>query len=213
MSFNRSWTNQCFHVGTNCYTREFLNGVDEFLKFAKRHCKEDDEEVKCLCFRCCNVPLKSFEEVRFEILTYGFCEYYTFWDVHGDGGREPYASSSRNIANDCDDVHGDGTINVGGRVGGSHDSGGKRGGAINVGGGVGGGHRGGAINVGGGVGVSHRGGTINVGGHAGGSHSGDGGLGGSREGGNRFLSRGGRRGGSVHVSEPTSGRGNRRDYA
>ncbi|KAK1380395.1 hypothetical protein POM88_027139 [Heracleum sosnowskyi] len=86
MSLDRSWINQRFHVGTNCYTREFLNGVDEFIKFAKRHCEEDDEEIRCPCCRCCNVPLKSFEEVRFDILTYGFCEYYTFWDVHGEGG-------------------------------------------------------------------------------------------------------------------------------
>ncbi|KAK1368001.1 hypothetical protein POM88_034093 [Heracleum sosnowskyi] len=88
MSLDRSWINQRFHVGTNCYTREFLNGVDEFIKFAKRHCEEDDEEIRCPCCRCCNVPLKSFEEVRFDILTYGFCEYYTFWDVHGEGAIE-----------------------------------------------------------------------------------------------------------------------------
>ena len=104
MSCDRSWINQRFRVGDVGFSRIFLNGVDEFMNFAKLNCDEDDEEIRCPCCSCRNGFLKSFDDVRFDILTNGFCPHYTFWDLHGEGEREPYTSGLRNIIHDHDDV-------------------------------------------------------------------------------------------------------------
>ncbi|KAK1378906.1 hypothetical protein POM88_025650 [Heracleum sosnowskyi] len=94
MSSNRSWISHPNQRGVNGLSQDFLNGINEFISFAERNCKEADGRIRCPCFTCCNSTLKSLDEVRFDIVSNGFLPNYTYWDSHGEGDEDLYSSES-----------------------------------------------------------------------------------------------------------------------
>ncbi|KAK1366685.1 hypothetical protein POM88_042246 [Heracleum sosnowskyi] len=94
MSSNRSWISRPNQRGVNGLSQDFLNGINEFISFAERNCKEADGRIRCPCCTCCNSTLKSLDEVRFDIVSNGFLPNYTYWDSHGEGDEDLYSSES-----------------------------------------------------------------------------------------------------------------------
>ncbi|KAK1368388.1 hypothetical protein POM88_034480 [Heracleum sosnowskyi] len=94
MSSNRSWISRPNQRGVNGLSQDFLNGINEFISFAERNCKETDGRIRCPCCTCCNSTLKSLDEVRFDIVSNGFLPNYTYWDSHGEGDEDLYFSES-----------------------------------------------------------------------------------------------------------------------
>ncbi|KAK1395240.1 hypothetical protein POM88_014296 [Heracleum sosnowskyi] len=89
--------------GVNGFSQDFLNGINEFISFAERNCKEADGRIRCPCCTCCNSTLKSLDEVRFDIVSNGFLPNYTYWDSHSEGDEDLYYSG-KSIAHE--DEHG-----------------------------------------------------------------------------------------------------------
>ena len=64
---------------------EFVNGVREFIDFAKQHpnCK-DSEKIICPCHKCNNKRFLDSEIVREHLYKKGFCHSYYEWICHGE---------------------------------------------------------------------------------------------------------------------------------
>ncbi|KAK1378277.1 hypothetical protein POM88_025021 [Heracleum sosnowskyi] len=94
MSFNRNWISRPNQRGVNGFSQDFLNGINEFISFAERNCKEADGRIRCPYCTCYNSTLKSLDEFRFDIVSNGFLPNYTYWDSHGEGDEDLYSSES-----------------------------------------------------------------------------------------------------------------------
>ncbi|EOY31787.1 Uncharacterized protein TCM_038916 isoform 1 [Theobroma cacao] len=83
---------------------EFVNGVNEFINFARsKSTFMWDNKIRCPCFRCNNNKFLNSDTVTKHILRKAFTGAYTIWSLHGkdDVGQssrsrdriEPYASN------------------------------------------------------------------------------------------------------------------------
>ncbi|WRX28000.1 Transposase-associated domain - like 4 [Theobroma cacao] len=83
---------------------EFVNGVNEFIHFARSNTTFMwENKIRCPCSRCSNNKFLCEDKVTEHILNRGFTGAYTIWSLHGehDVGQslrsrdrvEPYASN------------------------------------------------------------------------------------------------------------------------
>lgn len=74
----------------NRLSTTYLNGVEEFLAFAKTHM--EDDVIRCPCIRCGNHKSFSIKMVRTHLIANGIMTLYKTWYCHG----EAISSSSFN---------------------------------------------------------------------------------------------------------------------
>ena len=67
---------------------EYVNGVENFIKFACQHIEEDDMKIKCPCISCNNRFRLTKDEVEFHLLDNGIMRNYTVWYHHGEVDNE-----------------------------------------------------------------------------------------------------------------------------
>ena len=66
----------------NRLTRNYRDGVEEFLSFAKTHVKKD--KIRCPCVDCGNHRSHEVDEVRRHLLARGIICSYQRWYLHGE---------------------------------------------------------------------------------------------------------------------------------
>ncbi|KAL7255722.1 hypothetical protein ACSBR1_009779 [Camellia fascicularis] len=64
---------------------QYIDGVMEFIMFARDHMKPGTYKIWCLCYRCTNHIQKTIEEVEIHLYAYGVVTSYTRWVYHGEG--------------------------------------------------------------------------------------------------------------------------------
>lgn len=70
------------------FANEFQNGLDEFVSFGLQQEGKINDQIRCPCSNCKNVPLKHFEEVKVHIFQKGFKPDYWYWTCHGESDPE-----------------------------------------------------------------------------------------------------------------------------
>lgn len=90
------------------YTQEFINGVEEFDKFAKTQLVYlEDKTYRCPCALCQNTKFLTSDKVKVHIFRKGFMWGYWYWASHGEiepvrhGVNDEFGSSSRMQIDDC----------------------------------------------------------------------------------------------------------------
>ncbi|CAH9097982.1 unnamed protein product [Cuscuta europaea] len=98
---NRSWMYQK-HRDNYGIRSEFLNGVEDFIKFAQEQKNYmDGDKIRCPCTKCKNLQFKDVDQVVWDLYEKGFVANYYNWTSHG----EPFdpsllpqtVGSSRNV--------------------------------------------------------------------------------------------------------------------
>ncbi|CAL5386551.1 unnamed protein product [Camellia sinensis] len=64
---------------------QYIDGVREFILFARDHMKPEIDKIWCPCYRCNNHIQKTIEEVEIHLYAYGVVTSYTRWVYHGEG--------------------------------------------------------------------------------------------------------------------------------
>ncbi|CAL5434132.1 unnamed protein product [Camellia sinensis] len=64
---------------------QYIDGVREFILFARDHMKPETDKIWCPCYRCNNHIQKTIEEVEIHLYAYGVVTSYTRWVYHGEG--------------------------------------------------------------------------------------------------------------------------------
>ncbi|XP_058759557.1 uncharacterized protein LOC131632856 [Vicia villosa] len=88
IQLDHSWMYNRLNPCRKGYTEEFRNGLDEFVSFALQQEGIINDEIRCPCSNCKNVPLKHFEEVKVHIFQKGFKPNYWNWTCHGESDPE-----------------------------------------------------------------------------------------------------------------------------
>jgi hypothetical protein len=81
--------------GRKGFTDEFRNGLDEFVSFALRQECIVNDNIRCPCSNCKNVPWKHFKDVKLHILQAGFKPNYWYWTCHGESDPESLAEANK----------------------------------------------------------------------------------------------------------------------
>jgi hypothetical protein len=74
---DRSWIN------TRLFSKRYLAGVDEFMKFVEERFTET-EEILCPCRKCLNQLYKNKSQVEDHLYINGMASTYTTWIHHGE---------------------------------------------------------------------------------------------------------------------------------
>ncbi|KAK9100657.1 hypothetical protein Scep_024087 [Stephania cephalantha] len=86
MSTNQEWMYSRIENGFT--RREFINGVNEFITYAKTHCRTFTTEgkIRCPCnhTKCRNRSYYDVDTVELHILRRGFVPGYHCWSEHGE---------------------------------------------------------------------------------------------------------------------------------
>ncbi|KAF5441866.1 hypothetical protein F2P56_037196 [Juglans regia] len=72
-----SWMTMCQN------TKEYVDGVNEFLKFASDNMGIDGL-ICCPCKKCCLSKYFKVDMVHDHLIYYGICQGYTIWHAHGE---------------------------------------------------------------------------------------------------------------------------------
>ena len=97
MSMDRTWIGRRSNPNGYDFTDEYFAGVDEFLVFAQRNCRESNGLILCPCKVCKNQHLKSVMEVKYDLIAVGFLESYVVWYYHGEVVASGSSNQRRNI--------------------------------------------------------------------------------------------------------------------
>ena len=89
-SRNREWM-YC-RIENGYVRREFMNGLSEFMSFAKTYCRTFFTEgvIRCPCFKCRNIPYLDCDTVEDHIMRRGFVPGYQCWTEHGENEHDTY---------------------------------------------------------------------------------------------------------------------------
>ncbi|GAB2221069.1 hypothetical protein Droror1_Dr00012235 [Drosera rotundifolia] len=80
---HREWMYQ--RVGGRSLRNTFVQGVDEFIRFATSiDIRNNPGCLKCPCVRCDCVPYLSVEQVKIYLCKFGFRPGDHVWDYHGE---------------------------------------------------------------------------------------------------------------------------------
>ncbi|CAL5405386.1 unnamed protein product [Camellia sinensis] len=63
---------------------QYIDGVKEFIMFARDHMKSRTSKIWCPCNRCNNRIQKTIDEVEIHLFAYGVVTTYTRWVYHGE---------------------------------------------------------------------------------------------------------------------------------
>ena len=89
------------------WCKEYVDGVKEFIKFAKDHMGQDDV-VRYPCLKCMNAYYKHFDEVEDDLYINGIQGTYTRWIFYGENlsshGTYHTINSTNNDAWDNDGI-------------------------------------------------------------------------------------------------------------
>ncbi|XP_042969067.1 uncharacterized protein LOC122301749 [Carya illinoinensis] len=79
------------------HTKEYLDGVNEFLKFACENC-DTDSSICCPCRKCGLRKMFIPNMVYDHLISYGISQGYTIWHAHGEriGGASYHANDAQN---------------------------------------------------------------------------------------------------------------------
>ncbi|KAK2369072.1 hypothetical protein QL285_082226 [Trifolium repens] len=92
---HRSWMYNRLNRGRKGFTDEFLNGLNEFVSFALQQECIVNNNIRCPCSNCKNVPLKHVEDVKLHLLQAGFKPNYWYWTCHGESNPELVAEINK----------------------------------------------------------------------------------------------------------------------
>ncbi|CAL9018106.1 unnamed protein product [Prunus brigantina] len=67
----------------NRYADEYLDGIEDFIKFARRH-NPGATRIRCPCRKCNNMSWETIENVGFHLVRNGMIETYNIWNLHGE---------------------------------------------------------------------------------------------------------------------------------
>ncbi|CAL9006456.1 unnamed protein product [Prunus brigantina] len=67
----------------NRCTEEYLDGIDDFIDFARTH-NPGAARIRCPCTRCNNTLWETIENVRFHLVRSGMIETCSTWNHHGE---------------------------------------------------------------------------------------------------------------------------------
>lgn len=95
---DKSWMSS-----TNRRSKEYLNGVNDFIEFAKRNMR-DEGMIPCPCRRCMNSKWVTLHEVKSHLKYPGIDKSYTFWVHHGESldSDEDNDDNDDDLENDID---------------------------------------------------------------------------------------------------------------
>ena len=68
---------------SNRLSKEYENGVSEFVKFAVAHAK-DPSRMTCPCLSCCYGSRVDAVQLASHLIRYGIDRSYTCWNLHGE---------------------------------------------------------------------------------------------------------------------------------
>ncbi|MQM07290.1 hypothetical protein Taro_040123 [Colocasia esculenta] len=99
MSANREWMYR--RIVDNEISREFRDGIDEFIEFALRNVNIVDPQgrIRCPCALCKNNRFHDPYDVTRHLYTKGFVSGYMNWTVHG----EPFWANIRTMGQEVED--------------------------------------------------------------------------------------------------------------
>ena len=84
MSINdRSWMERRLENDRITLTKEYREGVELFLDFAKKN-GMDGNLIKCPCKNCINSIWATIDNVRYHLIVSGICLDYKVWNYHGE---------------------------------------------------------------------------------------------------------------------------------
>jgi hypothetical protein len=91
-------------VSVNRASKEYKEGVKEFVEFAIAHAK-DSNNIICPCLECCYGAV-SAEHLQDHLVCNGIDESYTCWTMHGEEETESTGlrSNVRDTSNDYEMV-------------------------------------------------------------------------------------------------------------
>ncbi len=87
-------------MSANRASKEYREGVKEFVEFAVAHAK-DSSNIICPCLKCCYGAV-SVEHLQDHLICNGIDESYTCWTMHGEEEIESAGlrSNVRDTSND-----------------------------------------------------------------------------------------------------------------
>ena len=89
MSGNRQWMYRRI-LPHGEFNPEFLEGLDNFIKFASgKPAYMDGDKIRCACKKCDNKCFRDTDEVEYHISRFGFVKNYHIWRFHGERSIEP----------------------------------------------------------------------------------------------------------------------------
>ena len=74
-------------MSSNRLSREYENGVSEFVKFAVAHA-EDPSRMICPCLGCCYGKRVDAVQLTSHLMRHGIDRSYTCWNLHGEKSNE-----------------------------------------------------------------------------------------------------------------------------
>ena len=93
-------------MSANRLSKDYENGVLEFVKFAVQHV-EDPSRMKCPCLGCCYVGKVDADGLKSHLLRHGIDRSYKCWIFHGEKineNVEPRGTSNTTYASDDKDT-------------------------------------------------------------------------------------------------------------
>ena len=67
----------------NRISKEYLNGVEQFLNFASQKAQQDGRII-CPCRKCAHSNFFTIDVVRVHLVSHGICRGYQPWIFHGE---------------------------------------------------------------------------------------------------------------------------------
>ncbi|WZZ71695.1 hypothetical protein YC2023_083065 [Brassica napus] len=93
-AYYRSWMdNPHLDPNTNLLTKEYVQGIGEFMRFVQQQPDAKSGMLRCLCSTCNNNKVIKEFDVWTHLYMKGFSRNYKVWYLHGETGYE-YGSTS-----------------------------------------------------------------------------------------------------------------------
>ena len=96
-NMDRSWMN------ARRTSREYIDGVEAFIEFAKRNDPNDKGMYYCPCVKCLNDCRLSVDDIRDHLICDGIHSNYQRWMWHGEEGSSSESDEDNGEGNDVDE--------------------------------------------------------------------------------------------------------------
>ena len=71
-------------INANHFSKEYRDGVQEFIRFAVEHVEFRNNKIICPCLSCCYSNRVTVAELEGHLVSYGIDQSYTNWTKHGE---------------------------------------------------------------------------------------------------------------------------------